>query len=322
MKRSRTGAQKNALQEKKNKETLDGPETTSEKKKEENDTTTQDSHNEAKRNNESPSCGVCLEIINLQGIIDSCNHTFCFECIHKWSQVSNTCPMCKGRFKAISKQKPGQPPKKKKKADTIKVLRRDANFQDPDEDISQYLNDDDYDETISSEELITRLASGFFSFLDHFLDESDSDSDLNFDNQRFSNVLVDGENYLIEQDDNGRTVIDLTTESPHQTTRQPRQRFSGPRRGVRSPYNFRARSTRGAPARVITNSRPTAQRRNNVRSGSRSSRSHTSTSPNSTTTTTTISTRLGRRNDPSVDITIYSSNSPNSMFEMDLRLFQ
>jgi len=213
--------------------------------------------------------------------------------------------MCKARFKAISKHNPGQPPRKKRKADTVHVQRRDANFHDDDYDISQYLNDDDYDETLSSGELITRLASGFFSFLDHFLAESDSESDISFENQTFSNI---DQEYMIEQDQNGRTVIDLTSDQGHQATPSPRHRIPNLRRPVPSPYILRTRTNR-VPRLV---SRPNVHRRNNARRGGRSTRVHTS-SPNSTTTTTTTI------YEPSVDITIFSSTSnPGNLLEVDL----
>lgn len=34
-------------------------------------------------------------------------HTFCFECIESWGTTrENTCPLCKARFKSITKQDP------------------------------------------------------------------------------------------------------------------------------------------------------------------------------------------------------------------------
>lgn len=38
-------------------------------------------------------CGICFtDVIEEQGILNSCTHTFCFPCIFEWSQVTNTCP--------------------------------------------------------------------------------------------------------------------------------------------------------------------------------------------------------------------------------------
>ena len=33
--------------------------------------------------------------------IDSCVHKFCFQCILQWSNISNTCPLCKIEFRNI-----------------------------------------------------------------------------------------------------------------------------------------------------------------------------------------------------------------------------
>jgi hypothetical protein len=49
-------------------------------------------------------CSVCYEHIKEQGVIDCCNHEFCFQCISKWSKDSNECPICKQRFNTIRKK--------------------------------------------------------------------------------------------------------------------------------------------------------------------------------------------------------------------------
>ena len=41
------------------------------------------------------------EQFDTRGKIDSCQHLFCFACIETWSKQSNTCPLCKRRFKEI-----------------------------------------------------------------------------------------------------------------------------------------------------------------------------------------------------------------------------
>lgn len=58
-------------------------------------------------------CSICLDTIKTLGRLDCCDHYFCYDCIYKWSQSSNTCPLCKKRFAAISKIKP---PTKKRRA--------------------------------------------------------------------------------------------------------------------------------------------------------------------------------------------------------------
>ena len=51
-------------------------------------------------------CVICLENPVVRGKINSCDHVFCFECIQKWAKQENTCPLCKERFKTISKVRP------------------------------------------------------------------------------------------------------------------------------------------------------------------------------------------------------------------------
>lgn len=46
-------------------------------------------------------CGICYTEIEEQGKIDSCGHLYCFECIRKWSNSCNTCPLCRERFLTI-----------------------------------------------------------------------------------------------------------------------------------------------------------------------------------------------------------------------------
>lgn len=49
-------------------------------------------------------CGVCFEEVKggERGII-ACGHCFCFDCITRWAQASNTCPLCKVRIREISR---------------------------------------------------------------------------------------------------------------------------------------------------------------------------------------------------------------------------
>lgn len=55
--------------------------------------------------------------------IDSCDHNFCFECIEKWSERENTCPLCKIRFNRITRV--DKTKKKKGQKGTKKVKQRD-----------------------------------------------------------------------------------------------------------------------------------------------------------------------------------------------------
>lgn len=45
--------------------------------------------------------GICLETLKCKGKIDSCNHTFHFKCILRWSYISNVCPTCRKSFAQI-----------------------------------------------------------------------------------------------------------------------------------------------------------------------------------------------------------------------------
>ncbi|XP_031481543.1 uncharacterized protein LOC116251422 [Nymphaea colorata] len=48
-------------------------------------------------------CGICLSEDGKanRGVIDCCNHYFCFVCIMEWAKVESRCPMCKQRFTSI-----------------------------------------------------------------------------------------------------------------------------------------------------------------------------------------------------------------------------
>ena len=80
-------------------------------------------------NDDDGNCIICLcepEPENLAKI-NGCDHRFCFECIEKWSERENTCPLCKVRFTKIDrvnkvkKQKTDDSAKKNSK----KVKNRD-----------------------------------------------------------------------------------------------------------------------------------------------------------------------------------------------------
>lgn len=62
---------------------------------------------------EQDCCGICLTETGhgttiIRGVIDCCNHYFCFVCIIEWSKVESRCPMCKRRFSII--RRPARPP--------------------------------------------------------------------------------------------------------------------------------------------------------------------------------------------------------------------
>jgi hypothetical protein len=101
-------------------------------------------------------CAICLGTVEKPGKIDSCIHEFCFDCILKWSNVTNKCPICAKKFKSIKEviaeavqQAPLTGKKRKKPAGrTVKVANKEQHVSyeytgtfgnDSDSD------DDDYD---------------------------------------------------------------------------------------------------------------------------------------------------------------------------------
>mmetsp|Transcript_17683 Transcript_17683/g.50914 ORF Transcript_17683/g.50914 Transcript_17683/m.50914 type:complete len:328 (+) Transcript_17683:167-1150(+) len=68
------------------------------------------------------SCCICMCDVKLDDLscINGCDHRFCFECIEKWSERENSCPLCKNRFTKIDrvnkKKKHGKKNSKKVRA--------------------------------------------------------------------------------------------------------------------------------------------------------------------------------------------------------------
>ncbi len=52
---------------------------------------------------ETEICGICLDKISSEAKLDSCIHKFCYECIQKWSETANVCPMCTTKFHRLTK---------------------------------------------------------------------------------------------------------------------------------------------------------------------------------------------------------------------------
>jgi len=46
---------------------------------------------------ETLECSICKEVLKDPRILP-CEHTFCLECIKKWSVRQLTCPVCRTRF--------------------------------------------------------------------------------------------------------------------------------------------------------------------------------------------------------------------------------
>jgi len=53
----------------------------------------------------STSCCICLSEPKPSDLasISGCDHLFCFDCIEKWADRENTCPLCKERFTKIDR---------------------------------------------------------------------------------------------------------------------------------------------------------------------------------------------------------------------------
>ncbi|XP_021905150.1 peroxisome biogenesis factor 10-like [Carica papaya] len=53
-------------------------------------------------NIEGERCGICMDIIIDRGLLDCCQHWFCFACIDNWSTITNLCPLCQSEFQLIT----------------------------------------------------------------------------------------------------------------------------------------------------------------------------------------------------------------------------
>ena len=56
----------------------------------------------------SNDCCICMSKPGHRELasIDGCNHQYCFNCIAKWAETENTCPLCKKRFSQINRVHP------------------------------------------------------------------------------------------------------------------------------------------------------------------------------------------------------------------------
>ncbi|XP_015570620.1 uncharacterized protein LOC8287135 isoform X2 [Ricinus communis] len=96
-------------------------------------------------------CGICLseeDKRRLRGTLDCCSHYFCFTCIMEWSKVESRCPLCKQRFKTITKNgraAVGVEPRNV----VIQVPKRDQVYQPSEEEIRSFI--DPYENVICTE---------------------------------------------------------------------------------------------------------------------------------------------------------------------------
>ncbi|XP_078152228.1 RING/U-box protein [Carex rostrata] len=47
-------------------------------------------------------CVICTGVVTERGVLDCCQHWFCYECIEQWAAFSNHCPICKNDFHSIT----------------------------------------------------------------------------------------------------------------------------------------------------------------------------------------------------------------------------
>jgi len=77
---------------------------------------------------EEDACVICMEDkVGRLGALNCCSHTFCANCILKWSETSNTCPICVRRFNKVTEFESGsskQSGTKKRKLKTHKIKKQ------------------------------------------------------------------------------------------------------------------------------------------------------------------------------------------------------
>lgn len=73
------------------------------------------------------TCCICMCEVERNDIaqINSCDHRFCFECIEKWAERENTCPLCKVRFTKIERVNKKRGKKGERAKNVKKVKQRD-----------------------------------------------------------------------------------------------------------------------------------------------------------------------------------------------------
>lgn len=71
------------------------------------------------------SCCICMSEPSLKNIstINGCKHHFCFDCISKWADRENTCPLCKSRFSRIHRIHKSKKRKGEKTPPNTKTVR-------------------------------------------------------------------------------------------------------------------------------------------------------------------------------------------------------
>ncbi|KAJ4835372.1 hypothetical protein Tsubulata_021309 [Turnera subulata] len=87
-------------------------------------------------------CGICLseeDRRRLRGTLNCCSHYFCFTCIMEWSKVESRCPLCKQRFRTITKNGRSNPGPDLRNV-VIQVPERDQVYQPSEEEIRSFID--------------------------------------------------------------------------------------------------------------------------------------------------------------------------------------
>ncbi|XP_051129465.1 uncharacterized protein At4g10930 isoform X2 [Andrographis paniculata] len=51
---------------------------------------------------EGERCGICSDVVIDRGVLDCCQHWFCFTCIDNWATITSLCPLCQNEFQLIT----------------------------------------------------------------------------------------------------------------------------------------------------------------------------------------------------------------------------
>ncbi|XP_021801195.1 E3 ubiquitin-protein ligase DTX3L-like, partial [Prunus avium] len=61
-----------------------------------------DTYSNDNPNFEGETCGICMDAVIDRGVLDCCQHWFCFACIDNWATITNLCPLCQNEFQLIT----------------------------------------------------------------------------------------------------------------------------------------------------------------------------------------------------------------------------
>jgi len=86
-------------------------------------------HSDEKDEDTGDVCGICFDTIEERGVMDSCEHMFCYECIDRWLDRSCRCPHCKRMVTTLTSDKSS-----KGKAVVQRELKETLEHEDEDSD--------------------------------------------------------------------------------------------------------------------------------------------------------------------------------------------